>query len=50
MANPFRPVTLNPAQVITDAPVNHLAIIAYYARRLGLVELCLANCNAGCDR
>jgi len=39
MAYPFQPVTLNPDQVITAAQVNHLPIIAHYARRLGLVEL-----------
>jgi Domain of unknown function (DUF4277) len=39
MAEPFQPVTLNPGQVITAAQVNHLPIIAHYARRLGLVEL-----------
>jgi hypothetical protein len=35
MAYPFQPVTLNPDQVITAAQVNHLPIIAHYARRLG---------------
>jgi hypothetical protein len=39
MADPFQPVTLNPGQEITAAQVNHLPIIAYYARRLGLVEI-----------
>ena len=39
MAYPFQPVTLNPDQVITAAQVNHLPIIAHYARRLGLVEI-----------
>ncbi len=39
MAEPFQPVTLNPGQVITAAQVNHLPIIARYARRLGLVEI-----------
>jgi hypothetical protein len=39
MAYPFQPVTLNPGQVITAAQVNHLPIIARYARRLGLVEI-----------
>jgi hypothetical protein len=39
MAYPFQPVTLNPGQVITAAQVNHLPIIAHYARHLGLVEL-----------
>jgi Domain of unknown function (DUF4277) len=39
MANPFQSITLNPGQVITAAQVNHLPIIAHYARRLGLVEL-----------
>jgi hypothetical protein len=36
MAYAFQPVTLNPDQVITAAQVNHLPIIAHYARRLGL--------------
>jgi hypothetical protein len=40
MANPlFQPVTLNSGQLITAAQVNHLPIIAHYARRLGLVEI-----------
>ena len=39
MADPFQPVTLNPGQVIIAAQVNHLAIIASYAWRLGLVEI-----------
>ena len=39
MAEPFQPVPLNPGQVITAAQVNHLPIIARYARRLGLVEI-----------
>ena len=39
MADRFQPITLNPGQVITAAQVNHLPIIASYARRLGLVEI-----------
>ncbi len=39
MAEPFRPMTSNPAQVISAAPVNHLPIVAHFARRLGLVEI-----------
>ncbi len=39
MAEPFRPMTSNPAQVISAAQVNHLPIVAHYARRLELVEL-----------
>ena len=39
MADPFQPITLNPGETITAAQVNHLPIIARYARRLGLVEI-----------
>ncbi len=38
MADPFEPKTLVTAQKITAAQVNHLPIVANYARRLGLVE------------
>ena len=39
MAQPFIPMTTNPAQVISAAQVNHLPIVAHYASRLGLVEI-----------
>jgi transposase len=39
MADPFSPNSLNPNQAITATPVDHLPIIASYARRLGLVEI-----------
>ena len=39
MADPFQAITLNPNQVITATQVDHLPIIASYARRLGLVEI-----------
>jgi len=39
MAEPFRPMTTNPAQVVSAAQINHLPIVAHYARRLGLVEI-----------
>ena len=39
MADPFQAITLNPNQVITANQVDHLPIIASYARRLGLVEI-----------
>ena len=39
MAGPFESSTLNNAQAITAAQVNHLPIVANYARRLGLVEI-----------
>ena len=39
MAHPFLPITLNPAQEISATRVDHLPIIASYARRLGLVEV-----------
>ncbi len=39
MADPFRAITLNPNQVITATQVDHLPMIASYARRLGLVEI-----------
>jgi transposase len=39
MAEPFGPSTLNNGQAITAAQINHLPIVASYARRLGLVEI-----------
>ncbi len=39
MADPFQANTLNPNQVITATQVDHLPIVASYARRLGLVEI-----------
>jgi len=39
MAEPFWPAATNAAQAISAAEVNHLPIIASYARRLGLVEI-----------
>jgi len=39
MAEPFGPRTLNNGQAITAAQINHLPIVASYARRLGLVEM-----------
>ncbi len=39
MAVPFERQVNNPDQVITAAQVDHLPIIAHYARRLGLVEM-----------
>ena len=39
MAEPFSSMTSNPAQVISAAQVNHMPIVAHYARRLGLVEI-----------
>ena len=39
MATPFIEHVNNPSQVIKAAQVNHLPIIAHYARRLGLVEV-----------
>ena len=39
MAEPFGSSTLIHGQTLTAAQVNHLPIVARYARRLGLVEL-----------
>lgn len=39
MAQPFRPAEANRVEGISAAEVNHLPIIASYARRLGLVEI-----------
>lgn len=39
MAEPFCPSSLNNGQAITAAQINHLPIVASYARRLGLVEI-----------
>lgn len=39
MAEPFGSSTINGGQAIAAAPVNHLPIVAHYARRLGLVEI-----------
>ncbi|MCP4283183.1 MAG: DUF4277 domain-containing protein, partial [Gammaproteobacteria bacterium] len=39
MAVPFERQVSNPDQVITAAQIDHLPIIAHYARRLGLVEM-----------
>jgi transposase len=39
MAEPFGANALNNGQEITAAQVNHLPIVASYARRLGLVEI-----------
>jgi len=39
MAYPFQAISLNPNQVITATQVDHLPIVASYARRLGLVEI-----------
>ncbi len=39
MAVPFERQVNNPDQVITAAQVDHLPIIAHYARQLGLVEM-----------
>jgi len=39
MAEPFGPTSFNNGQTITTAQVDHLPIIASYARRLGLVEI-----------
>ncbi len=39
MAEPFWPAPRNNVQAISAAEVNHLPIIASYARRLGLVEI-----------
>ncbi len=39
MAEPFGANPHNNAQAIAAAQVNHLPIIAHYARRLGLVEI-----------
>jgi len=39
MAVPFERPVGNPGQAITAAQVDHLPIIAHYARRLGLVEI-----------
>jgi len=39
MAEPSGPSRLNNAQAITAAQINHLPIVASYARRLGLVEI-----------
>ncbi|MCP4287448.1 MAG: DUF4277 domain-containing protein, partial [Gammaproteobacteria bacterium] len=39
MAVPFEWQASNPGQAITAAQVDHLPIIAHYARRLGLVEI-----------
>ena len=39
MAVPFERQVNNPGQAITAAQVDHLPIIAHYARRLGLVEI-----------
>jgi hypothetical protein len=37
--SPFESSTLNDAQAITAAQVDHLPIMASYARRLGPVEI-----------
>ena len=39
MAEPFESSTHNNAQAIAAAQVDHLPIVARYARRLGLVEI-----------
>ncbi len=39
MAVPFESKISNPGQMISAAQVDHLPIIAHYARRLGLVEI-----------
>ncbi len=39
MAVPFSPKVINEGQAISGAQVNHLPIVAHYARRLGLVEI-----------
>jgi hypothetical protein len=39
MAEPFGPNPLSNVQAITAAQVNHLPIVASYARRLGLVDI-----------
>lgn len=39
MAAPFEWQATNPQQVVSAAPVNHLPIVAHFARRLGLVEI-----------
>jgi transposase len=39
MAVPFERQVSNPSQVVKVAQVDHLPIVAHYARRLGLVEI-----------
>jgi len=39
MAEPFHAQWPNVQQVISAAQVNHLPIVAHFARRLGLVEI-----------
>jgi len=39
MADPFRATRANTAQAISAGQVNHLPIVAHFARRLGLVEI-----------
>jgi hypothetical protein len=39
MAVPFGPKRASTAQDISAAQVNHLPIVAHFARRLGLVEI-----------
>ena len=39
MAVPFSPKVINEGRAISGAQVNHLPIVAHYARRLGLVEI-----------
>ena len=39
MADPFCPRRPNVQQVISAARVDHLPIVAHFARRLGLVEM-----------
>jgi len=39
MADPFRTAGANTTQAISAGQVNHLPIVAHFARRLGLVEI-----------
>ena len=51
MAELFSSKKSNPVQVISAAQVNHIPIVAHYARRLGLVESKrLGNCRVDSNR